>query len=272
MQLPHKVNSRLSVNGFTINPITRPELLSVVLDGLASYKDTHLCDYGQISVHQNYLGKKIGSPSVIEVNDDSNSFLQGHVDLSNGWIDIRIWHKVYPAEIMLDVYVRGQMIDPDIIIDHLCAPALPMDGMGMFDYTYILDSSPVITNAMSKANVNQSAYKVNRKAEIDQDRLSVTLNQLSNIQCHFCTDQATNWIIMSPPMPSDASELVSAKTVTSCKNHMAHGRVTEIRYDMANLPEEDVFVIDSSSVKYEMIDVLNEDGTLKYTINKIKEQ
>lgn len=272
MNLSHTCNSRLTVNGFTINPITKSELLSVVLDGLVSYKETHLCDYGHISTHKNYLGKKIGSPSVIEVNEGSSSFLQGHVDLSNGWLDIRIWNNVYPAEIMLDIYIRGDILDPDLIIDHLCAPALPMDGMGMFDYTYSLSSSPVVQNSMSKFDKKSSAYKVNPEAEIDGDSLRVVLNRLSGMQCHYCDEQATDWIIVGPPMPHDAVELIPAKSVGACKNHLGNGRVTEIRYDIANIPEEDLFVIDSNSIKYEMLDILNEDGSLKYTINKIKEQ
>jgi hypothetical protein len=272
MQLSHEVNSRLTINGFTMNPITKPELLTVVLDGLVSYKDNHLCDYGQISVHKNYLGKKINNPTVIEVSDNENSFIHGHVNLSNGWIDIRIWNKIYPAEILMDVYIRGIMPDPDLIIDHLCAPAVPMDGMGMFNYTYNLQSNPIINSTMSKSKIDQSQYKVNSPAVINGPDVEVTLNQLSKIECHFCSAPGTDWIIVGPPLPSDAKKLIPPKIVTSCKDHINYGKVTEIRYDNNKIPDVDHMVLDGESIQYEMIDVLNEDGSLKYTINRIKEK
>jgi hypothetical protein len=269
MDFPHEVETRLTVNGFTMNPITNPMLLSVVINGLVSYKDNHLCDYGQASTHKNYLGKKITEP-IVTVSEDK-SFIQAHVGLTNGWINIRITNNVYPAKVVLDAYVAGDIKDADLIIDHLCAPALPMDGIGMFDYTYTLQSNPILNNAMSKHNHHASPYKLNDPALVSDGSVEVTLNKLSSIECHFCSSPAVTWLIVGPPMGPEANKLVPPRVVTSCKSHMINGRVTEIRYSIEDIPEKDFVKAGSNAIQYEMLDVLDEDGNLKYTINKIKE-
>lgn len=269
MDLPHNVESRLTITGFTMNPITDSYILKAVLTGLTSYKEEHLCDYGHQVIHKNYLGQRISDPMI--TNCMQYGFIQGHVVLTNGWINIRITSDVYPAKVVADVYLNNSMPDADIIIDHLCAPALPLDGMGLFDYTYTLHSTPIPNTAMSKHNKMESPYKVNEPANVSEDKVEVTLNKLSTIECHFCSSPATTWLIIGPPMSPDATSLTPPRVVTSCKNHIGNGRVTEIRYNIDEIPENDFVVAGNNSTQYEMLDVLDENGNFQYTINKIKE-
>lgn len=269
MDFPHEVESRLTVVGFTINPITNSAMLSALLNGLVSYKDKHLCDYGQSSIHKNYLGRKIIEPVII-VSEDK-SFVQGYVALTNGWINVRVINNVYPAKVVFDAYINENMSDADLIIDHLCAPALPMDGMGLFDFTYNLQSTPILNSAMSKHNHFTAPYKLNSPAVILDDAVEVTLNKLSNIECHFCSLPATTWLIVGPPMSPDDKKLIPPRVVTSCKDHIRNGRVTEIRYSFDNIPENDFIRAGNNATQYEMLDVLDSNGNLQHTINRIKE-
>jgi hypothetical protein len=275
VQKQHKTNSRLSINGFTMNPITDSRALMDVVYGLTKYKNKHVCDFGGLSIHNNYLGKIIGQPKVIRISQEENEGLQAHVDLTNGWFTIKIWDKTYPAEVMADFYIRGPLDDPDLIIDHLCAPAIPHDGMGLFDYQYSISSSSALNHIMQKNEKNESPYIVNdpiRRFD-DNTKWDVVLNQLSNIQCYYCSDKATEWIIIGPPwhplLTENEKYLTASKVVPSCYGHQHSGRKNENAYNSNQIPEKDFKFGQENMSEFVRVEVKDELGNLLHTVNEV---
>ncbi len=51
--------NNLKIHGFTINPVTHPDILKNIIRGLASYSDMHKCDFLEENkprkIHKNYF-------------------------------------------------------------------------------------------------------------------------------------------------------------------------------------------------------------------------
>jgi hypothetical protein len=74
LELNHneRVCTYLTINGFTINPIKDPDLLTVFIESLCSlYDKKHSCDHRLGLVHENYLKKLIEKPSISYVSNES---------------------------------------------------------------------------------------------------------------------------------------------------------------------------------------------------------
>lgn len=271
MQKPHSLNSRLTINGFTINPIINPLLLAATITSLAEYDKTHLCDFGHTSLHKNYLGRPLNKAQVFRV--EGNSGLQGHIDLTNGWVTIRTWDDVYPSEVMIDIYIRGEMNDPDLILDHFCSPAMPHDSLGLFDYTYNLSSSVGISSPIQKFNKKISPYKVNDPISYtnDNDNWEGILNKFPETQCHFCSEVPIQWIVIGPPwneeFVSHEKYLIPVKSVMVCSLHIKEGKTTERRYPEGLTPETDYVSNINDKYTFERSVVTNENGEVMYGIN-----
>jgi len=117
------------------------------------------------------------------------------------------------------------MEDCSIIIDHLSCPAKPFDGMGMFNHTYSLTHSVKNKTFISKRNNKTPMYFVNEEySEIELKRqgenYSIILNQLKEIECHFCTLEASNLIFTHYPR----------KIVAVCNDHINNGSKKELDF------------------------------------------
>lgn len=67
-----KICTYLTINGFTINPIKDPDLLTVLIESLCSlYETDHSCDHRLGLIHKNYLKKLIQKPCVSYVSNES---------------------------------------------------------------------------------------------------------------------------------------------------------------------------------------------------------
>lgn len=234
-----KYSSKFNLLGYTINPIKDKEWLSQMLSGLFTYSDKHLCDYGHSTYHKNYLGKQIGLPYIVKIDEPENKGLIATQYMSNGYFVMKITDNIYPAEIRFDLFLNDPLEDVELLIDHLCAPAIPFDGPGIFDYTYSLTHENLPFHHLSKENKLESSYYINSPmSKNDSDKIwSVTLNELGNIKCHFCDNDGTRWIILGAPWePLNEGEsrdvnLLEFKTVISCNEHVNKGRYRERHTD-----------------------------------------
>jgi len=277
MQKTHSLNSRLTINGFTINPILDPELLASTIRSLSEYDENHLCDFGHTILHKNYLGKSLNYAQVFRVDQDGFSGLQGHIDLTNGWITIRTWDNVYPSEVLIDIYVRGEIGDPDLILDHFCSPAMPHDSLGLFDYTYSLNSTTTISTPIQKFNKKNPPYLVNSPIVYtnNYDNWEGTLNKFPKTECHFCKNVPVQWVIIGPPWREDLvvheKYLIPVKTVAVCELHIEEGKITERKYPAGETPEIDFVSNTTDNYSFERSVVKGEDGQVLYGINNFKE-
>ena len=196
--MPKQIQSRLIINGYTINPVTNIDALNQVMNGLVSYDSNHSCDLTKgVNIHKNYLGKSLCEPFSIIVKEKDNGGMIGQAFLENGYFTIRIWDKVYPAEVQFDLYLRSELKDIDLIMDHLCNPATPYDGFGLFDCTYSLNHEYIKSSPLSKFNKEQSSYFVNDTLQNNEHGWHVTLNELDELFCYFCDKKAEFWIFLN---------------------------------------------------------------------------
>jgi hypothetical protein len=234
-----KYFSRFNLHGYTINPIKDIQWLSNMLCGLFTYSDNHLCDYGRGKMHLNYLGKQIGLPYIVKIEEPGNEGFIATQYMTNGYFVMKILDSVYPAEIRFDLFLTEPLVDAELLIDHLCAPAIPFDGPGVFDYTYSLTHENAPFHHLNKSDRSKSSYYINEPMLKNEsgEVWSITLNELNSIKCHFCEKNAVRWIIIGAPWePLNSGEsrdinLPEFKTVTVCDNHLGEGRYREKNSD-----------------------------------------
>lgn len=223
------------MHGFTINPVTDPEFLKNILRGLGNYKDIHFCDYGiKNTTHKNYLGNIVDGPFASTVKTSDSGGLIAHCMLDNGYYTVRLWNDVFPAEIHFDLFLEEELLDTDLILDHLCAPAVPNDGFGMFDYTFSTSKTIMPSSSLSKFYKHESSYTVNDPVSfINEDRedWEVILNQLKSPECYYCKNAPEHWIFID----DDSKIHLNFKSVLVCGEHRALGRSREI----SNEPDKD---------------------------------
>lgn len=241
----------LTVNGYTINPIKDSSMLRDIVLGLVGYKEFHKCDYGiNDIVHKNYLGKIVGPPNIQYIDYDGYRGLTALVFLTNGYFSLKILDSIYPAEIQFDLYIRGELNDPDLIIDHLAAPGVAHDGMGMFDYTYDLKSTKIPQHKLSRPDANFVVNNLNKNT-LD------SLNYLESTHCYFCNNRPEYWIFLGP------NENETTKSALVCKDHKSLGRSGELI---------DPFLVGKPSNAiinlFDRQNVYDDDGNFLYTINK----
>lgn len=218
--------TQVTIHGFTINPIIRAPMLRAILFGLTDYEDYHVCDHGEVDAkHKNYLGKRISDPIVVMNKTEKDHGLTGMCFLENGYFVIKIWDNVYPAQIQFDLFLTDNIEDLDLILDHLCAPASPWDGLGMFDYTYSKSSFPPKSHVLEKQDIDKSSYFINPPIKFLKNNKDweVTLNQLSGIYCHFCENKSSDFVLTQ----TNKMHHASFKIVSVCEHHKSSGRVGE---------------------------------------------
>jgi hypothetical protein len=233
-----KLGTKLVINGFSINPILDENSFMLSTKGIANYEDIHLCDYGRdpeetvedyikkgMMSHKNYLGKRIGNPKVNYINNKNTRGWTGYQLIENGYYIIKIWDNFYPARIQFDLYLDEKMDDADLIIDGLCAPAVPFDGFGMFDYSYSLSYITKPESILEK-NDKTSSYHLNEPFNIEKyieekGGYEIILNQLDTIHCHFCTNDGKYFIF----------GLNKQSVITVCENHIESGSNKEFGAD-----------------------------------------
>lgn len=262
----NKVVTKFTLNGFTINPVTEKHILVNIMRGLAEYKGNHLCDYSKGVVHKNYLGDIVLGPVATLIENVENTGLVGHCILDNGYYTIRIWDNTHPAKFQFDLFLEDDLKDPDLIIDHLCAPPVPNDGFGVFDYTYSTKKIKLSESPLTKHVDSESQYLVNDKINFingEKNNWDITLNQLKEIQCYYCEENATNWILID-----DMSKVhIDFKSIVVCKDHIKNGRIRELSSTLLN--EEGLDTYYSHSEKSFVIEeVVDENGKVLYTKNK----
>jgi hypothetical protein len=257
--------TRLNINGFTINPIADKKFLFNIIKGLTEYDDKHFCDYGKNVIHKNYLGNSAFLPEVSLINENEKTGFVGFCSLTNGYLVIRIFTDTYPATIDFDLVLDDKLEDIDLIIDHLCAPAIPNDGLGMFDYTYSIKTEKMIDNSLFKDNRCDSSYELNDQIKfLDEGKTEweVVLNQLKTIECYYCKDSGTNWIFID-----DTSNVhLDFKSVVVCKTHMDRGRIRELSSTLGNEEGKD-FYKSETDISFLPKHVVDEDGNILYTKN-----
>lgn len=206
MSVNLNLNSHLVVNGYTINPIMDARQGLTLLSGLGEYPPEHKCDADHNVVHKNYLGQ-IYENSIMSkyINIEGERGLFCTAILTNGHYTLRIWDETKPARVRFDAYVKGAMYDADLILDHLKAPAIPWDGVGLFDYTYSINQSPIIFSPMMKQDISKDPYTMGTGWKIDYETLTYegTPNQLNTIKCYFCPNDGKYWGITPTPIPKD---------------------------------------------------------------------
>lgn len=211
MDKDYPIATKLIINGFTINPIKDVKTLSNFLKGLCGYGKKHACDFvDHTIIHTNYLKKQIGEAKIDYVENKKFSGLIAYVLLVNGYFVIKIQNNIYPAEIQFDLYLDEKMLDPYIILDHLSCPALPHDGLGMFDYQYSLSYVTKPRSILSKKSKKVSYVK-------DINSFQIVLSELEKSSCYFCDTVAENFIFFDTPR----------KIVLSCKDHLELGTTRE---------------------------------------------
>lgn len=249
------------MHGFTINPVTDPEFLKNILRGLGNYKDIHFCDYGiKNTTHKNYLGEIIGGPFASTVKTSESSGLIAHCMLDNGYYTVRVWNNVFPAEIYFDLFIEEELLDTDLIIDHLCAPAVPNDGFGMFDYTFSTSKTMMPSSSLSKFSKVESSYIVNDPVSfIDEDRedWEVVLNQLKSPECHYCGNAPEHWIFID----DDSKIHLNFKSVLVCGEHKIFGRSREISNESDKDGELD-YRTSKNKKKFYMKEIVENDTNL----------
>jgi hypothetical protein len=123
------------------------------------------------------------------------------------------------------------MPDCSIIIDHLSCPAQPFDGLGLFNCTYSLTHSIKNQTFISKYNNKTPMYFVNESFDKEKykeqaENYYIILNQLKEIECHFCNLQAISLTFFDYPK----------KIVAVCNDHISIGSKKEFN----SKPDEDL--------------------------------
>jgi hypothetical protein len=251
MEIKLNKHSYLRINGYTINPIKDHLILRDLVMGLVGYKSFHKCDYGITDIiHKNYLGKIVGVPNIQYIDYEGYKGLNATVFLTNGYFVIKILDSLYPAEIQLDLYIRGELGDADLIIDHLAAPGLAHDGMGMFDYTYKITSEIIPQHSMSSSKIN-TIDDLKQKDTLDD------LNTLKNSRCYFCEETASAWVFIGP------NEKQHTRSVLVCNGHKSFGRSGEhVDPYLVGKPASDIIDL------FDRKNVHDEDGNFLYTVNE----
>lgn len=222
-----EVCTKLFIQGFTINPNKNLVMFKDMIIGLCnSYSLKHYCDFDDNTIHMNYLGKQIGKIHVEEIISEKESGRIGFVNLENGYFVLKIIDNVYPSEIYFDLYLNEKLTDFQIIIDHLSAPAVPLDGFGMFDYSYNVNYFTKNENKISKHNKTESPYFINdsynsekhNKNILEDKEYKLILNKLKEIECYFCSNIPTFVVFYGLPR----------KTIFVCKKHKKYGSSKEL--------------------------------------------
>jgi hypothetical protein len=263
-------SSRFVLHGYTINPITEAKTLHSIINGLCSYeyKISHICDFdpNRVKKHINYLGSPISVAKIEKIQDNDKTGLIATQFLTNGYFTIKIWENITPSLVRFDLYLDEKLDDIDLILDHLTSPAIPDDGLGLFDYTYSLTHDQFHKHPLQKYDKKMSSYFINDKIKYEDDEInwSITLNELDKIECHFCSNAATQWIIISPPWLKEGEfgEDYNFITVTVCSNCVSRGRKGEI----IKIKKDNMKIITTSDLNYLKVTEIDEFGN-KYTRN-----
>ena len=262
----NKVVTRFTLNGFTINPVTEQHILINIMRGLAEYNGNHLCDYSKGVVHKNYLGDIVLGPLATLIENVENIGLVGHCILDNGYYTIRIWNNTHPSKFQFDLFLEDDLKDPDLIIDHLCAPPVPNDGFGIFDYTYSTKRTKLSESPLTKHVDAESQYLVNDKINFisgEKNNWEITLNQLKKIECYYCKENATGWVFID-----DMSKAhIDFKSVLVCKEHVKNGRIRELSSSLGNEEGLDKYSSDNER-SFSMNEIRDEFGKVLYTQNE----
>lgn len=221
-----EIGTRLFITGFTINPVKDTNVLYKIIKGLFSYNKTHLCDFGNITEHQNFLGSLVGDIKVDYITSPLFNGVIGSANMDNGYFTLKIYDNVYPAEIQFDLYINSKVLDIQIILDHLSSPAGPFDGLCMFDYQYSLSYITKRSSILNKNNKNTAAYELNEPYSEIMHQESVTnnvfyeikLNELKNPECYFCKKNPIMFKLYDNPR----------KLILVCEDHLqSQGSVSE---------------------------------------------
>jgi hypothetical protein len=128
---------------------------------------------------------------------------------------------------------------------------------------------------MQKNNDSDSPYLVNdpiRRFD-DSTKWDVVLNQLSNIQCYYCSDKAMEWVIIGPPwhplLTENEKYLTASKVVPVCYGHQHSGRKTENAYSPNQIPEKDFKFGQENISEFIRVEVKDDLGNLLHTINEV---
>jgi hypothetical protein len=265
--------TKINITGFTINPVTDVVILQSIMRGLTEYGDYHWCDHGGVDkLHKNYMGKRLHDPFVAMNQNEDNHGLSGTCMLDNGYFFIKIWDKVYPSQIQFDMFLTNEVEDLDLILDHLCASAVPYDGLGMFDYSYTKTNTIPLIHAIEKNNKNKSSYVVNDSIKINDNNpndWSVKLNQLGDISCFFCDDIAISWVLFADKGTMHHS---SSKCVMVCEEHKKNGRVGErVPNGKDYFESVDIYTSKNKSVFVQKT-MIKDDDLKSYTKNILKKK
>ena len=260
MYKDYPVGTKLIINGFTINPIKDKNSLINILNVLCNYQKKHLCDFHRNLVHTNYLGKQVGPTRVDYIKNENHSGLVGYVLLENGYFVLKIWDNVYPAEIQFDMYLDEKMLDPYIVIDHLSAPATPLDGLGMFNYKHTLSYTTKQDNIIFKNNKKNAAYEINEPFDLEEYKKNpknskVILNELKNISCYFCNRNAESFVFFDTPR----------KIISVCQDHKKWGSTRELGADNS-------LTMDIRDVSKEQFDIVEINDTKDTYTKNVKRE
>ena len=264
--------TKITINGFTINPVINASMLSNIMEGLTNYSEAHMCDSGtDKKIHNNYLGKMISGPHVAMNESDQDHGLIGACFLENGYLIIKIWDNIFPAQIQADLFITNEVGDLDLILDHLCASAVPHDGLGMFDYTYSKTFFPPASHILEKNNKKDSSYKVNPPVQFFdeyQTDWEVRLNQLSFISCYFCTKKANDWILTQ----TEEMHHSAFKTIAVCEEHIVLGRRGEVIPNSSDQTMSVDFYTSKDAAKFILNREYDKEKNIEYSINLFKKE
>lgn len=282
--LDFEVSTKLFIRGFSINANQDIDSFKNIIKSLCdNYEDQHVCDFDDTVIHNNFLGKRTGevyvekifsnNPKSLNLQNTSTSgpsragsFVEnssnkdifqelgfiGFVNLDNGYFILKLINNVYPAEIQFDLYLNNKVTDFQIIIDHLSAPGLPTDGLGMFNYSYNVSYFTNQDSIISKYNKTVAPYKINNYNKDNSN--TVILNQLKEIECYFCNNIAKYSVFYGLPR----------KIIILCEEHKDLGSTKEFNFN----PDLEDDIRHLESYKYKLVVEKNNFGSYSKNVKE----
>jgi hypothetical protein len=171
---------------------------------------------------------------------------------------------VSPAEIYFDLFIDGEIDDIDLIVDHLSAPAVPNDGLGMFNHTYSITTENIQSSILKKFENDDSSYYLNSPVSFldpGKEHWEVVLNKLKGPECYYCKNTPDQWILVD----NDSELHLNFISVLACQEHKSLGRISEI--SSGHSDEELDYHTSYNEKKFIMKDIVDENNNKLFTKN-----
>jgi hypothetical protein len=228
----------ISITGYSIEPSIDGESIQKFFVGFFSYPEKWYCDHNdemiedkneilgylqggpernlmpftdKSIIHKGNFGKLLEEPYTF--CNENNFCTHALAIFENGYVTFNAIERKKYVPIFINIFTNKDM-DSDLILDHLRAPAIKFDGLGLFNLSIVkseknvLDDNYFILQTIDDEFVNRLHYN-NGVEESDPIKLeSIRQNDEENkIFCCNCDSLAEHW------------NIISDKTFPVCKKH-----------------------------------------------------